>query len=486
MQNALRPHFWFLTFIFLHLSAWTLAPALIRFNLPMDAMEGALWGHEFQWGYDKNPFLNGWLTEWAIQLSGHADWAIYLLSQLSVVLCFWAVFRFAKKIVSPLYALISVLLLEGIQYYNLHAIDFSDNTLELAMWSLTTLCCYNALTKDTWRAWILTGFFAGCALMTKYYSALLLLPLAVLILKEKKFFKNPRAYVALSLFCLIITPHIIWLFQHDFITVHYMLSRTDAKPRWFNHVYFPLKFTLEQFEALLPALLLLLILVTGKKPFLNPTRIQLSPLQYSFLWYVSLGPFLLTLLISLISGITLRAGWGVPLFSFWGLLFLITLQPAITTAKFYRFLIAVFILLGLTVWGYCHALIQSKDISSANFPGKQIAKTITERWHTLYHTPLRYVAGTRWIAGNIAYYSKDAPSVFLNWDKKLSPWIDENRLREKGGVFVWEMAAKEKITYADIKAKFPFIPAFEIMQFTLLRNKNLPPVVLEVAVVAPN
>src|SRR5437868_12607295 len=112
-------------FIFIHVIVWTLVPYGVRFTLPMDAMEGATWGQQLEWGYDKNPFLNGWLTTLAVQLGGPSGWMIYLFSQISVTVCFWAVWQLGKKMLPPLYALIGVLLLEGVQYYNFHAIDFN-------------------------------------------------------------------------------------------------------------------------------------------------------------------------------------------------------------------------------------------------------------------------------------------------------------------------------------------------------------------------
>ena len=51
----------------------------------------------------------------------------------------------SEKHVAAGYALISVLLLEGIQYYNFHAIDFNDNTLELGLVGLTIYFFYQAL-----------------------------------------------------------------------------------------------------------------------------------------------------------------------------------------------------------------------------------------------------------------------------------------------------------------------------------------------------
>ncbi len=95
-------------FVFAHLLGWTLIPAFIRYNLPLDAIEGAMWGQQFEWGYDKNPFMNGWLTGLAALLSDHSSLMIYLLSQLSVVICFLYVWRLASKLFTPTQALIVV------------------------------------------------------------------------------------------------------------------------------------------------------------------------------------------------------------------------------------------------------------------------------------------------------------------------------------------------------------------------------------------
>ena len=138
---------WVYAFIILHVIVWTLAPTWVRFTLPMDALEGTTWGQQLEWGYDKNPFMNAWLTALAVWVGGKSGWVIYLFSQLSVALCFWAVWKIGKKILPPMYAFIAILLLECIQYFNLHAIDFNDNTLELGFWSLTTLFFYKRCTN---------------------------------------------------------------------------------------------------------------------------------------------------------------------------------------------------------------------------------------------------------------------------------------------------------------------------------------------------
>jgi hypothetical protein len=64
----------FLVFILLHVIFWTLVPTWMRFNLPMDSIEGTIWAQKLVWGYDKAPLLNGWVTALALQWFGYVDW----------------------------------------------------------------------------------------------------------------------------------------------------------------------------------------------------------------------------------------------------------------------------------------------------------------------------------------------------------------------------------------------------------------------------
>jgi len=469
-----------LGFIFFHLVAWTLAPTLTRLNLPLDTIEGTIWGKQLAWGYDKNPFLSAWLTQFAILLD-RTGATTYLMSQLSVVICFLSVWLLAKKMLSPLQALVSLFILEGIQFFNFHAIDFSDNTLELGCWSLTSLFFYYALTQNRMRDWMLTGFFAGLSMMTKYYSLMLLFSMLFFLLcntQARQFFKKPEIYAGLVVFLIVIAPHCYWLITHNFPTLHYAFFRIGVKhPNPWNHFLFPCKFLWEELQTLFPAFLLLLLLLIGKRPLFEKQRFILSKFHKEFLFFIALGPFLLTLTISLIAGIPLRAAWGQPLLSFWGILLVIFLQPRLTYKKVFWFFLSLLTLIAISILLYCDAQLNPKKPTSANFPGKIIANTLTRLWHEKYHTPFTFVCGERWLSGNISFYSLDNPSVFMDWDTLKSPWIQEDILKQKGAIFVWNLSDfyhRPSLSYEEIKLRYPALSAPEIHHFMWYRNKNFP------------
>ena len=74
--------------LFFHLLLWTSIPAIFNINLPLDTIEGLVWGNELKLGYDKYPPIFPLFTELFYKIFGSQDWAFYLLSQLFVVSSF--------------------------------------------------------------------------------------------------------------------------------------------------------------------------------------------------------------------------------------------------------------------------------------------------------------------------------------------------------------------------------------------------------------
>jgi len=483
--KTINQYFWF--FILFHILLWTLIPALVRYALPMDALEGTVWGTHFQLGYDKNPFMNGWLTELALYIGGNSGWMLYLFCQLSVGIALWGVFQLGQKILPPLYALTAVILLEGLQYFNFHAFDFNDNTLELGIWSLLILFYYQAITSNKIRYWLLTGFLAALGMMTKYFIVMLLVPMFLFIFYDQNTrsqFKKPGLYYGLLIFIGISLPHFIWLFFHDFVTIRYAFERVSNDPNWYNHIAFPLKFGWSQLECFIPALLLFLLTLIGKSSN-NSSEFVVSKFNRTFLLFIGLAPFLLTELLSGITGISLRAGWGQPLLIDWTLILIALTMPQLNLVRLQRIFICVLGLMVAAGATYTYCLIQAKAPSSANYPGKIIANVLTDKWQTKYNSQLAYVAGPRWVAGNVAFYSKDKPNVYMEWNQKVNPWIDESKLKNTGAVFVWDPEERYQVSYEEIKQRFPTITKQEIMHFTWMRNKRMTPVLIYVAFLPP-
>ena len=131
-----------LIFLILHTVIWTLIPTISNDNLHLDTIEALAWGSNLDWGFNKHPPLSAFFVEIIYQIFGNQDWAYYFLSQIFVIISFIVVWKFSEKFFkNKIYSLLSVLLLEGIYFYNYTTPEFNVYVCTLPFWSLTVFYC---------------------------------------------------------------------------------------------------------------------------------------------------------------------------------------------------------------------------------------------------------------------------------------------------------------------------------------------------------
>ena len=129
---------YFYIFLTIHLILWTLIPSLTNNNLPLDTIEALAWGNNLDWGFNKHPPMSAFMVEIFYSIFGSNDWAYYLLSQIFIIFSFFVIFQFSKEILNnEILAVISVLLLEGIYFYNFTTPEFNVNVCQIPFWVLT-------------------------------------------------------------------------------------------------------------------------------------------------------------------------------------------------------------------------------------------------------------------------------------------------------------------------------------------------------------
>jgi 4-amino-4-deoxy-L-arabinose transferase-like glycosyltransferase len=428
---------------------WTILPVLVRYTIPNDLIEAINWAQQLSWGYDKNPWVIGWLTRLGLEISyAHSCIGYYFLQQVFIVFAFWSVWKLANKILHPWPALVAaVLLLAGCLYYSAYAQNNNDNFALIAFLNFTIYNFFMATESGKIKYVLLAGVSFALAIMTKY-SALLLVPSMLLYVAAVPNARNKFAPIGLCvgiLLCfLICLPNIIWLIQHDFISIRYLLSRVNipAADFWARHLHYPKELVIRTFSNVVPCFLLLWSLLLpnrGKNIYvatLKTTKQKKKQYHY-FVFLFALLPFLTILLLALILGWQLYWEWGVPFVPLWGLALIYYLKPSLTPFKIRCFLITVIILMSLV--GGVYYLVNTRwqaGAGSADYPAEQIADQVTQIWHKKFHTPLRYIAGSRYTAGLIAFYAPDKPKVFVEWRSLYSANFDSAKLKKYGAVFV--------------------------------------------------
>lgn len=433
--------FWI--FAIAHLALWTLVPALTCPNAPLDVIEGYAWGREWLLGTYKHPPMQSWWLQTLAVLTNRADWGHFLASQVAVVVTFWAVWKTGRRMVSKTAALISVLLLEGVIYYNFTSIEFNPNVLQLPFWALSCFFFHCAVKNNRWHDWVLLAVAAAGGMYSKYSTALLLLVLSFLMVAQPlaaRRFKGYGPYLTLAIFVALVLPHFLWLRHNEFLPFTYALDRMqpESKPHVVpNFIFSPMVFLAGQLFALIP--IVLMFFVFGRNGASDEKKAD--SFDQAFLHAVTFGPFVLTLLTSAIFGFRIRDMWGMPFWSFLGLWAVAHFHPSMARESLTRFVYAwsVVVVASLGIfWGsnILYPYVEQKT-ARIHFPGRALAQQITEAWHQRYNTPLRYVIGDTWVAGNVAFYSPERPHVFIKGDKSISTWIKSQDLKQSGGVIVW-------------------------------------------------
>ena len=401
----------FYIFVTTHLILWTVVPTITNSNLPLDTIEALAWGSNLDWGFNKHPPLSAFFPEVFFQIFGPQDWAYYFLSQIFVVISFFIIFKLSQEILNDgTLSLLSVFLIEGIYFYNFTTPEFNVNVCQLPFWCLTvyyTWKIYNSKKVELYDC-ILLGAVAAFGILSKYLFIYLLVAIDLLFAyliffkKSKKF--DFKYLVSLEVFFVILIPHIIWLFNNDFITIKYGFARAGLdEGQIINHLKYPLIFTLKQIGILIPFLILVWLLI--KK---IPKKLNLKDEKLLFLIFINLVPIVLVFMTALITGSKIRTMWMTPFYLFFGTLFIYLLKNQINIKKLNSFLIGFIFLFLLSPILYGYVSISKTD-KRTDYPGKDIAIKVQMAWHEQHDEPIKYVLGDEWAAGNLSYHINSRP-----------------------------------------------------------------------------
>ena len=407
----------FYIFVTAHLIFWTLIPSLTNHNLPLDTIEALAWGSNLDWGFNKHPPMSAFIADIFFYFFGAQDWAYYLLSQICVIISFIAVFKFAEDFFEKnIFCLLSVLLLEGIYFYNFTTPEFNVNVCLMPFWSLTVLYIWKGYKDNKIKDWLLAGLFSGFGFLSKYLfiylGAGVDIFLIYMIYKKKL---DLKCLVSLIPFLIVLLPHLIWLTENNYITITYGLDRTGTgNQNFLDHINNPLIFLGKQIRILIPFFLMFLFLNNKIK-----IKFNFKDNKLLFLLTINLVPIALVFLTSMIMGVKIRTMWMTPFYLFIGTLLIYIFQKQININKLQNFLIGFAILFLLSPITYAYISISKTD-KRTDYPGKKIAEKVQKKWDLEFNDPLNVVLGNEWNAGNLSYHLKSRPV----WDGV----VDKNKL----------------------------------------------------------
>ena len=400
----------FYIFITTHLIIWTLVPTLTNNNLPLDTIEHLAWGSNLDWGFNKHPPVVAFVLEFFYQIFGAQDWAYYLLSQIFVIISFIVVFKLAEEFFkNKVFSLLSVLLLEGIYFYNFTTPEFNVNVCLMPFWALTVLYLWKSFKDNKIIDWFLVGLFAGLGFLSKYLFIYLGLAIDFFILYmiyKNKFNINFKSFISIITFFIVLLPHLIWLTENNYITITYGLHRTGAEdPDILNHIKHPLIFLGKQIGILIPFFLMLFYLINKFE-----YKISFKDDKLLFLLVINIAPIALVFLTSMILGVKIRTMWMTPFYLFFGVLVIYIFQSQINLNKLKGFTTLFIILFIFSPFAYAYVSITKTD-KRTDYPGKEEAEKVKLFYKNQNQVTgeMAFVKGNEWVAGNLSYHLEERP-----------------------------------------------------------------------------
>ena len=416
----------FYLFLFSHLFLWTAVPSLSNINLPLDTIEALAWGSSLDWGFNKHPPLSAFIIQLVYYVFGTQDWAYYLLSQVCVIISFFYVWKLSNDFFSnKIFSLLSLLILESIVFLNFTTPEFNVYVCQLPLKAITVYLFWRGINDNKITDWILLGIFSALGILTHYSFIFIIFALLIFFLiftkKNKKIITN--FLIALLFFILLISPHLIWLFENNFTTFLYALKRTGVESKsWINHIYNPIFFLLKQIGLLTLFCIMFLSIFNFKEK--TKIKIKTKDKKKLFLFSISFLPILLVFIVSLITGAKIRTMWMSTFYLFFGLFSIYYLQNKINLKKINNFIyifIFIFIFSPIT---YFYISI-SNDSKRTDYPGREIARLVQNKWDDNFSNNIKIVVGDEWSAGNLSYHLNSRPKWINNLQDKASEIKDD-------------------------------------------------------------
>jgi len=434
---------------------WTLQCSLLQNILGLDILETVTWGAQFALGHAKHPPLSGWLGYAFSCLSGHADWGLYLLAELCLVTAVWFVYRTAKLFWDDYAAATSALLLHFLYFYLPSEMKFSTYFVEMALIPLSAFAFFSALQKQSEKYWLLFGFLCGMGMLNKYSFGLQIAGFALVMFTFPAYRKQLlswRPWSALLFFFLVLTPHLHWLWEHDFVCFRHVSSRLHEKPIAFLWLIILL-------TALYPfGIQLAILLLARLKGIRTAERKPFSQELFSWALLLTLLPVLLYLVISL-CGEDAIVMWLCSSFSWTGVAVVALFPFAVNRTMFHRVTLLLY-LYAFAMFTGCTADLLFNSGKRIHTKPEAILEPVNAFWRQYRTDPIPTAAGDRWYTCVLENYLPHRPPACEAGDPVF---LERSRdtLYHQGGLLIGRQNELEDFCR---EIGCPPIP-FQIIQF---------------------
>lgn len=427
----------------LALAAPTLGALAVLPTYHVNTIESINWGREFHLGTPKFPPLMTWLGGIADRLPFADGWGAIAL-QSAVTLAAVAYLIAIARLIMPAHRVrltaVSLLLSVLAGVWSVAGFALNADLVQAPFWAGLVYHLIQARRRpEGVLHWVLAGAMLALAFLTKYFAAVLALPVlaAMLMVPEyRALWRRRGPWIALATAAVMVAPHAVWVLQnlqyvsYPVIAIN-LAAPLDQRLAAFWEFFSGLFFLAFPYVSVLSLAFwfsrgtLLLELRTGAG---DPDRRFFA----NVLW-LALG--LIALLI--FAGAAYKLRFDTAIVGFFIVQWMVMLPVEEDEADWLH-RVAFRFAIGLWALVYAGMVVLYLNVTHryAQEPADAAAAAIRAAWNERYACGPAYVVGERHPAQSIAvYYRRGVVGVPLE-DRALAAWYDPARARAEGYVVV--------------------------------------------------
>jgi len=441
-------------------AVWTVYAVVAKASqdFHFDMGEMVAWSREVTFGTPKHPPLPAWLVGAWFWIFPLTTWVYDLFAVGIATVSLWVAFVVSTRYLDGVKSAVGLALLTLVPFFNFHALKFNANSAMMPWWALTTwffLLSFeppplsplpqggrekkaprSRLHLAPMRVGVaaLAGVAAAGAMLTKYWSVVLLAALAIGAASDprrKLYFGSAAPFVTVAAGLAVLSPHLVWLYLHGFGTFGYALEShpgtvIEAFASGIGYIAGALGY------AAVP----ILLAGIASRPTLADMADLLSPGDppRRLAVIVFILPLVLPALLAVVTSEKVVSLWAIGGMTLLPVVLLSS--PRIVIAR-----IAAIRILAVAVLFPVLAVLAAPIVAMVtHFHGipnygtqySLVAEAAGKVWRETTEAPLRLIGSYDNVLNGSAFYFPERPSTFEIVNPALTPWTDEARIARQG------------------------------------------------------
>jgi dolichyl-phosphate-mannose-protein mannosyltransferase len=434
---------------------WTLYGAIAKGSqdIHADMSEQFVLSRELALGYDKHPPLTILIVRLWFAVFPAADWAYYLLAMANAAVALWIAWRLCARFLAGDKRVLGLALLMFVPFFNFHALKFNANTVLMPLWAGTTLLFLRSFETRRVLDAALAGLCAAAAMYGKYWSAVLLLGLAIAALADPRrasYFCSPAPWITVLVGGAAIAPHLIWLIANDFTPFSYaVLVHGEASSA--SALWSALGYLVGSVAYVCVPLLIIFVVARPSRKALAEMVWPAAPerrLAAAAFWATLLLPALVAPAI----GVRLTSLWSM---STWTLLPVMLLSSPLvvigrTNAARAVAVASVFPLV-MIVLAPAIGFAIHRGVAASEGHSSLLAEPVERLWRETTDRPLKLFASTDIFTYGVPFYLSSHPTAVHVLELAATPQ-EEARIAKDGVALLCPMSAPACVAAANARA----------------------------------